>query len=287
MAASSREVDKLFLAPELASDGVKPECGVVVDYSNPLSQGIVRAVITSPATGLVYDAVSGRYYGGSASSLDFRDNERQLLFNGSTNYYEIPVSGVSDKLTVFSKIYLDSVLVGSHLRAAVVSDSSTTNVRVSIGRISSTYKTIRVNNNSGPTNHIVDSDSIDLVTNESHTCGTVEDGVNVTAAYFNGLLESGSTRASTTNSGVLALSGLDTLTLGAVTYSTGQSAFWNNHLSLAYVFNVAKTAHEMKAMHDDPYQIFMPAGSVSLPFVISGPVTTPIHLLYYKHIGGM
>jgi len=244
-----------YLIPLKRRHTRKPNYPAGVNWGNPLSKGLAAVIIHLPHINSVYDAVSGRLYSGEATSLEVKDGERQLKFDGSNDYFKIPLD-IGAESTIFTKVYSEVLTGGTHLRAATLSDSTTTNVRVSLGRVVSGYA--RVNNNDGTNNNIVDSAyTINTSPNPYSICSVQQSGQPITA-YINGVYDDGSARGTTTNASNLTFSGLDTLTIGAVTFSTGQQNHWNNHISVVVVYDRCLSATEVRELNHNPYQILQP-----------------------------
>ncbi len=250
-----------------------PNTRYSIDWSNPIARKLRAAVFYMPNINAVYDSVSNKVYQGTSEILGIKDGEKSLKFDGANDYFKIPISGLGGEVTVIGKFPIETLSAASHLRGVTLTDSSTTSVRLSIGRLNASYPTWRVNNNDGSTNHIVDSENESIVDGIISTVATVETGASITKAYINGVADLGTSRAGTSNAGNLSFSGLDTLTLGAVTYSTGQNDFWENYISYALVFDRALSSKEIKSLYDNPYQILKPRTQfidISVPLVGGG-----------------
>ena len=252
--------DPRWEMPELLTPDRKPVGNVVIDWDNSLTRGLKSFVVHMNNTSHVYDLVTEKIYEGTADSVDVRDAEQQLKFNGSSNYFEIPLSGIGATVSTITKFYFDSVSAAAHLRGVVISGKSTSNVRLSTGRLNGTYDTVRINNHDGTRNNIVDANTIDLTTDDSVTVANIQRDTKPILGYINGSLDDGSGRSGTANVLNGSFSGLDTLTIGAYTYSTSSHKdYWDNHISYVMVFNTVLSAELVALLYRDPYQFLIPA----------------------------
>lgn len=243
---------------------VQPRNIPVVDWGNPLSHGLTFA--TDLGGEVVYDAVSGASpVKNDLSTKENRLTARQSVGDG-TNAYSFTQLGLQNAFTLVCGVKRLSY-AAAHVRHLSLSDVSTTNVRISLGRVGTGGSTTiwRLNPNDGTTNLLVDSGNVTSNNTPAVLVGTYSD--TECTLSVDGVQVDSDTTGQT-------MSGLDTITVHGVSYSGGLSDIVDSSAGtdICLVYSRVLSDAEIKSISANPWQIFK---SEAYPVFMGSAAVTP------------
>lgn len=250
----------------------KPPLGAQIDWGNPLSDGLVSAVLFNGGGQTLYESVfgnevdlQGNPYGTSSVGPNgqFMDRTVQLsrgsVVNGGGTSTGLSagrpaaILDISDKMTVMAGILMsttDATGLGSNNPIIVASSTTGGTGGWQLDVNSNNLRFFIAGGNAVSAGGFVGG----VPTIVTGTCNSIS---TVVAVYMNAKLMASGSAATNTN---IAFCSLGNLTMGYRNYTTGGNftGAWLGNMSFVYIWHRELKAGDVQQMQIDPYQIFLP-----------------------------